>query len=95
MKISELKPGTGNATVEAKVVSIEEPRDVLTRYGKKTRVARAIIEDDTGQVSLTLWGDEVNAVKEGEHIRIEDGWVSEYMGNLQISTGKYGRLVKL
>ena len=35
MKISELKSGVGNANIEAEIVSMEEPRDVMGKFGKR------------------------------------------------------------
>ena len=54
MKISELKPGVGNASIEGEVVSKEEPREVRTKFGKTMRVANAVLKDDSGQVTLSL-----------------------------------------
>jgi len=92
VKISELKPGTGNANVEADVVSVDEPRDVMTKLGRRTRVANATIRDSSGDMTLTLWGDDIDRIKEGDKITIENGWVSEFKGAVQISAGKYGKI---
>lgn len=92
MKISELKAGTGNVNVDAEVVNVEEPREVMTKFGKKMRVANAIIKDDSGEMTLTLWGDDIDRVKSGDAISIENGWVSEFKSNVQISAGKYGKI---
>lgn len=92
MKISDLKPGTGNASVEAEVVSVDEAREVMTKLGRRTRVANATIKDESGEIILTLWGDDIDRVKEGDKISIENGWVSEFKGAVQISSGKYGKI---
>ncbi len=92
MKIAELRPATSNATVSGEVVSVEEPREVLTRYGKKTRVANATLRDDSGEIVLSLWGEDIDKVSVGSQVNIENGWVSEYKGNMQISPGKYGKM---
>lgn len=91
-KISEIKPGAGNVTIEATVSEMGEPREVVTRFGKKTRVADAKIKDDSGEVTLTLWGDDVDKVAIGDKVKIENGWVSEFKGNIQLSAGKYGKM---
>lgn len=39
----------------AEVITMDEPRDVVTKFGKKMRVANAMIKDDTGKMTLTLW----------------------------------------
>ena len=90
--ISELKPGVGNVTVEGEIMEISEPREVVTRFGKRTRVADAKLKDESGEITLTLWGDDIGKVAIGDRVRIENGWVSEFKGNLQLSTGKYGKM---
>jgi len=92
VKISEVKPGTGNATVEGEVSELSEPREVVTRFGKRTQVADAKLKDESGEITLTLWGDDVTKVAVGNKVKIENGWVSEFKGNIQISAGKYGKM---
>jgi replication factor A1 len=93
MKISELKAGVGNVNITAEVVNVEEPRKVLTKFGKETRVANATIRDDSGEMVLSLWGDDIDRVTTGAKVNIQNGWVSEYKGNLQLSAGKYGKII--
>ncbi|MFH1448152.1 MAG: OB-fold nucleic acid binding domain-containing protein [Candidatus Micrarchaeota archaeon] len=92
MKISELKSGIGNVDVEAEVTAIDESRDVVTKFGKKTRVANATIKDDSGEITLSLWGDDIDGVSIGDKVKIENGWVSEFKGAKQISAGRYGKI---
>ena len=92
MKISELRAGVGNASVEGEVVAKDEPREVITKAGRKTRVANATLKDESGQITVSLWGDDIDKVQVGNKLSIENGWVSEFKGTLQISAGKYGKL---
>ncbi|MCX6777854.1 MAG: OB-fold nucleic acid binding domain-containing protein [Candidatus Micrarchaeota archaeon] len=92
MKISDLKPGTGNANIEGEITAVDEPRDVVTKFGKKTRVANAKIKDASGDITLTLWGDDIDKVSIGDTVQIENGWVSEFKSEKQISAGKYGKI---
>lgn len=95
MKISELKAGTGNVAVEGEISTKEEARDVITKFGKKMRVANATLKDDSGEIVLSLWGEDADAYSQGDKIKIENGWVSEYKGNAQLSAGKFGKIQKL
>ncbi|MGC9205366.1 MAG: hypothetical protein ACP5FN_03800 [Candidatus Micrarchaeia archaeon] len=54
MKISELKVGTGNVTIQAKVVIKDEPREVVTKYGKRLSVENITLQDDTGSIAMSL-----------------------------------------
>lgn len=91
MKISELKAGTGKVNIEAKVIEKKEPREVNTMYGRKF-VCEAVLEDDSGQVTLVLWGDEVSKVEVGNNVKIENGFVKEWNNQLQLSAGKFGKI---
>ena len=92
--IADLRPSRV-ATVEATVARVENVREVEARQGGTQRVRNATLTDDTGEISLVLWGNEVELVAEGEKVRIVDGWVKEYKGRPQISLGRTGRLEKL
>lgn len=90
-RIADLKPGM-NASIEGEVVSIEQSREVRTKFGKLIRVANATIADDSGQIIVTLWDKDIDRVSIGDKIKIENGWVSDFKGNLQITAGKNGKL---
>ena len=92
MKISELKAGTNNVALEATVAEKQEPREVITKYGKRLNVANATLRDDTGSIAISLWGKDIDAVSKGDKVKITNGYVSEFRGTPQISTGKYGKI---
>lgn len=91
MKISELTPKMGNAEIEADVVEVSDARE-FSKFGKVGRVANAIIEDSSGKVKLTLWNEQVDQVSAGDKIKIKNGYVSEWQGEMQLSTGRMGTL---
>jgi replication factor A1 len=89
MNVKELKPKAAVDEITLKIDSIDEPRTV--RNGSLT-VANATASDSTGQVTITLWNDDINRIKVGDSIKITKGWVGEYQGQLQLSAGKFGKL---
>jgi replication factor A1 len=91
--ISDLRPGRV-ATVEATVSKLEPIREVEQRTGGLKKVRNGTLRDGTGEISLVLWGDEVEMVVEGDAVRIVEGWVKDYKGRPQISLGRIGRLEK-
>src|SRR3989344_3492806 len=91
MKISELKARQGSVEITAEVVDVGEPRN-FNKFGKEGKVADATIKDDSGQIKLTLWNEQVDKVKEGDTVTIKNGYVGEWQGGLQLSTGKFGTL---
>ena len=91
MKIAELNSNSRKIDITATVTEKEEPRDVNTRFGR-TRVSEATIEDDSGNIKLVLWGDEIDGIKVGDKVKIENGFIKEWNGEMQLSAGKYGKV---
>ena len=92
VKISEVRAGSGNVTVEGEVVAKEEPRDVVSKFGKRLRVCNATLQDDSGSITLSLWNDDIDKISVGDKIQIENGWISEFKQQPQLSAGKYGKI---
>jgi len=91
MKLSELQPGQGNVDIEATVKSVEEPK-TFNKYGKELRLTNAIITDGKTEIKLTLWNDDVDKVKVGSIVKITNGYVNEFQGEKQLTSGKFGKL---
>ena len=94
MKISDLKDGAGKVDIEAKVIEKDNSREITTKFGH-TKVSNAVLEDDSGTITLVLWGDDTEKVKEGDTVKIENGFVKEWNNSLQLSVGKYGKMTIL
>ncbi len=92
MKISELKAGASNVTITAKVVQKEEPREVVTKYGKRLSVANITLQDESGSIPMSLWGDTIGEVDVGDTVEVSNGYVNEFRGSPQLSTGKFGKI---
>ena len=94
MKIKDLAVGSSNVMLEVEVLSVEEPRKI-NKMGKELRVANVSIGDETGNIVLTLWNENIDKVSPGMKIKIENGYVNEYQGNKQLTLGKFGTLTNL
>ena len=92
--ISELNAGQGNVNVEGIIKEKAETRS-MNKYGKELRVANAILEDSSGTIKLTLWNDDTVRFKEGDKIKIVNGYVGEFQGEKQLTSGKFGSIEKL
>ena len=80
-----------NATIEATITAVSDVRDVTTARGP-SRVADATLQDATGTITLTLWGDDISRYSVGQKIKITDGWVKDFRGKLQVSMGRSGTI---
>ena len=89
--VKELQARMGKVELTGTITKIEPPR-TFDKFGKAGRVANAKVKDDTGEVTLTLWNEQCDQVKVGDVVTIHNGWVSEYRGELQLGTGKFGSL---
>jgi replication factor A1 len=93
MNISELRDGMKRVDVESRVIEIGDAREVRSRFKDETyRVADATVSDDTGSIKLTLWNEQIDQVHEGDRIRIENGYVTSFRGEIQLNVGKFGKL---
>ncbi len=93
MKIAELKPGMRRVDVSGKIVGIDGPRDVQTKFGPG-QVATATLQDDSGTVKVTLWNENISKVALNDTVQIENGYVDSFRGELQLNVGRYGKLTK-
>ncbi len=91
-KIDELRRGLKSINLKAKVVEKSPTKEVYSRSGRKLRLSTARVSDDTGEIKLTLWNDQINLVTEGDSIRILNANVKSFRGekmlNLSSRTGR-------
>ena len=93
MKIKDLRNGMKKISVEAKVMEKTDTREVMSRFKDETyKVATVLIADDTGTIKLTLWNDQINQVNVDNTVKVENGYVTSFKGEIQLNIGKYGKL---
>jgi replication factor A1 len=93
LNIKDLKNGMKRVDVEGKVVEKAATREVMARFKDETyRVANAVISDGTGQIKLTLWNDQIEQVNENDTVKVENGYVTSFRGEVQLNVGRYGKL---
>jgi len=92
-KVSELTPASRAVNVIAKVVSKSEVRNIAAgRDGSPHSVCDALVGDETGCVYLTLWDDKIEKVNVDDTIKIGNGYVSLFRGNMRLNVGRYGTI---
>ena len=89
MKISELTASTKKVNITGTIAEIDkEPTRLEGGYIKR----EATLQDNTGSIMLVLWDQDVNKIKVGDTVTIENGYTKTYRNKLQVSKGKYGTL---
>jgi len=95
LNISELKPRSAVPEITLEIVSKGETREFANERGAG-KVCSAAAKDDSGtEITLSLWNEQIDQVKEGQKVKIENGWCSEFQGQKQVSTGKFGTMAVL
>jgi replication factor A1 len=96
MKIEELnRAGLRSISVTGQIVDVSEVRNVTTRMGQQSRVADAVLRDETGEVDLTLWDSQIDSVKVGDNVSIQNGYTTEFRGRTKLNVGRYGTITKV
>jgi len=90
--IKDLRTGMNHINLKAKILEVEEPKHVVTRYGNHASVAKALIEDETGTIKLCLWNGQISSVSAGDTVQIENAQVSSFRGEKHMTLGKKGTL---
>jgi ssDNA-binding replication factor A large subunit len=68
-------------------------RIVYSRFGNNPLgLSTSKISDETGSINMPLWNNQINMVSIGDTIKIENGRVKTFRGELQVSVGKAGKL---
>ncbi|MBI3036378.1 DNA-binding protein [Candidatus Woesearchaeota archaeon] len=91
MNIKELTPRMGNVELVAEVAEIGEVRE-FNKFGKSGRVATARLRDETGEIELSLWNEQIDQIGKGDTVKVVNGYVKEYQGEMQLTTGMKGSI---
>lgn len=94
MDISEIKKPIKKVFLSGVIVEKNEPR-IFSRMGDPGKLAVAVLKDKTGRIDLILWDGDVDLVEEGDEVVLENCFVKEYNGSLQVTTGRNGSIRKV
>jgi replication factor A1 len=90
VKVETLTPNSRGVNIIVKVVSKGEVRSVTGRDYSVRRVADALVGDETASIYMTLWDDKIDAINEEATLRITNGYINLFRGNMRLNVGKYG-----
>ncbi len=96
-KVEDLYDGI-NATIVVEVVKILGEK-IVVKNNRKLRKMDILVKDETGKCFLTLWDADVERIgrklKQGNKIKIINGFVREDSFGIWISPGKWGTVIVL
>ncbi len=84
-KISELETGLHDISITGRIMRISNAKAFVTKKGKEGKVQNIMLADDTGEIRVVLWTDNIKQlekVSEGDivkinNVEIKDGYRSE------------------
>lgn len=92
MLVKDLQAKQGSVNIELDVLEVGQARE-FQKFGKAGKVATASAKDESGKsINLTLWNEDIDKVKAGDKIKLTNGYVNEWQGELQLTTGRMGKL---
>ena len=95
MKIKDLKPGLSDVELEARVISVSQPKVIESKEdGTQKKKKEVLIGDDTGTVRLVIWNIDVS-LKQGDVIRIRGAWTVVYKDKIEVQAGKWTKIEKI
>lgn len=89
--VEELDPEDDDIEITGEIAELPTPRAVSTQYGQK-KIVTCTFEDDTGEIDLTLWEEEIEAVEEGNRVKITGAYVREWADDIQLNIGRDGNI---
>jgi replication factor A1 len=90
VKVETLTPNSRGVNTIVKVVSKGEIRSVTGRDYSVRRVTDALVGDETACLYMTLWDEKIDALNDGDTLKITNGYINLFRGNMRINVGKYG-----
>ncbi len=98
-KLSGLKNGEGGLTLKVRLMHVFSPKN-FEKNGKKGVLCNAIVADDSKEMRLTLWREDVKKlfdekIERGALVELSNVTVSSYNEQAQLSIGFGGTFQKL
>ena len=88
--VSNLIVGMNGINLAGKILELDEPKSLHTRWGLNCVVANALIGDNTGTVKLVLWGGQSDSVSVGDKVQIVNARMRAFKGEKQLQVGRKG-----
>ncbi len=88
--VSDLIVGMNSINLAGKILELDEPKSLHTRWGANCVVANALIGDNTGTIRLVLWGSQADSVSVGDKVQIVNARMRAFKGEKQLQVGRNG-----
>ena len=92
MNTEQAKNMRSGVNIEGTISKKGETRTVNKKAGGTIDVCDAFLTDDAGEIKLTLWGEDIAMVKEGDKVKITNGYTNSFKGEVALTKGKFGQM---
>lgn len=92
VKIAHIRAGMRNMEIIGRLVEVGKPVQISTRYGL-AMMAKAKLRDDTGEMVLNLWRQQIDVAKEGELVILQNAFAREFSGVVELNIGADGKIL--
>ncbi|MBN1941065.1 MAG: DUF2240 family protein [Candidatus Diapherotrites archaeon] len=97
LKIAQLEDGMSNIDLLVRVMQVFAPRE-FEKNGKKGRLCNLVVADDSGEIRLTLWHDDVKKMQEqgierGSILQINNCYVTSFKDRVQLNLSYQGKFL--
>ena len=83
----EAKQMRSGINIQGRIERKGEARTVNTKYGE-TQVCDSYLVDDTGRIKLTLWGEDIGKVKNGDTVSVQGAYTTTFRNEVQLNVPK-------
>ena len=91
-KIIDLRYGLKKVNLKAKIIEMPPSRHIITRWGAPSYVSNIMISDETGNIRLSLWNNQIEQFNVGDEVELKNCYVARFSGEPQLRLGKKGSI---
>jgi len=85
-----------HVNIEVKVLTTSKSKEMVTSAGVEHEILELEAGDKSGSIKLVLWDEKIIPdLKNGDMVKIENGFVTSFKGAWRINVGRYGSITKL
>jgi replication factor A1 len=94
--VHDLRPGMSHVNLIVKVLNVSESKQVVTSAGIDHEILELDVGDKSGSIKLVLWDEKIiPELKNGEMVKIDNGFVTSFRGIWRMNVGRYGTITKV
>ena len=85
--VEQAKQMRNGINVKGKITGKSEVTSTTTKFGK-VNLCHANLADDSGSIIFVLWGSDTEKVKNGDAVKLENGYTTTYRNVVQLNKGR-------